>query len=76
MRQPGFITVEDCTNNPDFVGIGEIILDEFTNLEVSLVEDTDNYFVFKFICEDYEEVQEIVSIIGYILTGAEISKSI
>lgn len=74
MRQIGYITVEECTADKDLIGIGELILDEFSSMELHIVEENEAYFVVKFICEEFEEVQDLVSIISYILTGEQISK--
>jgi hypothetical protein len=76
MRQPGYITIEQTCENKDFEGISSLILDEFSNAEVSLIEECEYYFVIKFICEDFEEIQEIASTISYILIGEGIHKFI
>jgi hypothetical protein len=74
MRQAGYITIEECTGDKDFYGIPQLILEEFCNIEVSIVEENEGYFVLKYICEDFEDVQQIVSICAYILAGEQMNK--
>ncbi len=74
MRQAGYITIEECTGDKDFYGIPNLIVEQFSNIEVEVIEQTESYFVLKFFCEDFEEVQEISSMCAYILTGELINK--
>lgn len=74
MRQAGYITIEECTGDKDFYGIPNLIIEQFSNTEVEVIEQTESYFVLKFFCEDFEEVQEISSMCAYILTGELINK--
>lgn len=74
MRQTGYITIEERTGDKDFYGIPNLIVEQFSNIEVSIIEENEAYFVLKFIYENFEEVQEIVSICAYILTGELIDK--
>lgn len=74
MRQAGFITIEECTGDKDFYGIPPLIIEEFPNMEIYIIEENEAYFVLKFICEDFEEVQELVSTCSYILSGENINK--
>jgi hypothetical protein len=74
MRQAGYITVEECTGDKDLYVIPYLIAEEFPNIEINIIEENESYFVLKFICEDFEEVQEIASICAYILTGEKINK--
>lgn len=76
MRQPGYLTVEQVSENKEFEGISTLVLEEFSNIEVSVIEECEYYFVLKFICEDFEEIQEIVSTVSYILIGEGIYKYI
>ena len=76
MRQPGYLTVEQVSENTEFDGISTLVLEEFSNIEVSVIEECEYYFVLKFICEDFEEIQEIVSTVSYILIGEGIYKYI
>jgi GTP cyclohydrolase III len=74
MRQIGYVTVEECTGDNDFYGIPHLVINEFSNIEASIVEQNEMYFVIKYICEDFEEVQELVATISHILTGENIIK--
>lgn len=74
MKYLGFITVENCSTQKEFEDIASLILDEFSNMELSIIEDNEYYFVIKFTCEEFEEIQELSSIIAYILTGEHITK--
>ena len=76
MRQLGYLTVEQVSENKEFEGISTLVLDEFSNIEVSVIEECEYYFVLKFICEGFEEIQEIVSTVSYILIGEGIYKYI
>lgn len=76
MRQPGYLTVEQVSEYKEFEEIPSILLNEFSNIEVSIVEQCEYYFVLKFICEDFEEIQELVSTVTYILIGENIYKFI
>jgi hypothetical protein len=74
MRQTGYITVEECTGDKDFYGITPLIIEQFPNIEIHAIEENESYFVLKFICEDFEEVQDLVATCSYILTGENIIK--
>lgn len=74
MRQHGYITIEEDTGAASLNGIAALIADEFPNLEIAIMEDTGYYFVIKFICDDFADVQEIAGTIAYILCGEGIHK--
>jgi hypothetical protein len=74
MRQVGYITIEECTGDKDFHGVPQLIVEEFSNIEVTIIEENNSYFVLKYICEDFEDVQQIASICAYIITGELINK--
>jgi hypothetical protein len=74
MKQIGYITVEECTGDKDFYGIAPLVLEEFNNMDLHIIEENESYFVLKFICEDFEDVQELVSTCSYILAGENIIK--
>lgn len=69
-----YITVEDTTGSGYLKEIPHQILDEFDNTDVSIIENTEYYFVIKIVYEDYSEIQEIVSTISYIITGYQIDR--
>ena len=73
MRQQGYITIEE-ESGAVLHGIAPLIVDEFPNMELSIMEDTSYYFVIKFFCDDFAEVQELISTIAYILCGESIHK--
>lgn len=74
MKYLGFITVENCSDQKEFEDIALVILEEFPNTDLTIVEDNESYFVIKFLCEEFEEIQELTSLISYILTGEHINK--
>lgn len=74
MRQRGYITIEESTGASSLNGIAALIVEEFPNQEIVIMEDTGYYFVIKFICDDFADVQEIAATIAYILCGEGIYK--
>lgn len=75
-RQIGYITIEDSSGSDSLSGIASLIVEDFPNAELQIMEDTGYYFVIKFFCEDYTEVQDIVAATSYILAGEGILKYI
>ena len=67
IKKPAFITIEDASGTSDLRGLAPMILDEIDNLDAYIIEDTDYYFVLKLIYDELTEVQDITSLIGYIL---------
>lgn len=74
MRQQGYITIEEGTGGCDLNGIAPLIIEEFPNVDIHIMEDTGYYFVLKFLYEDYADVQEISGTIAHILCGEGIYK--
>lgn len=74
MRQEGYLNVEQISEYRQFDGLAYLILEEFPNLELEIKEDYEHYFVIHFICEDLEDVQELVSTTSYILVGEGVNK--
>jgi len=74
MKYVGFITVENCSNQKEFEDISYVILEEVANTDLIIIENNESYFVLKFLCEEFEEIQELSSLIAYLLTGEHISK--
>lgn len=70
----GYINIEDGTGFDDFCQVGEQITEEFPNLDLELIENTSYYIVLKVVYDEYEEIQELVSTISYLLTAAEITR--
>jgi hypothetical protein len=69
MRNPVYITIEESSGCSDLVGISSLILQEFPNLDLNIVEDNSVYFVLHFVYEEFEEAQEVASTITYLLLG-------
>ena len=73
-RQIAFVTIEESTGSQTLNGIAPLIIDEFPNVDMYIMEDTGYYFVLKFFYEDFPDVQDIMAVISYILAGELISK--
>ena len=68
IRKIAYITIEDSTGAADLKGVAGTVLDEFPNLDMHVMEDTPDYFVLKFIYDEYEEIKEVSSTTAYILS--------
>jgi len=66
IKKPAFITVQEGSG-VSLRGIVSLILDDFPNTDMFIMEDTEYYFVIKFIYDDFVEVQEIAAAISYLL---------
>jgi len=66
IKKPAFVTVQE-SSGLSIKGIAALVLDEFPNMDMFLMEDTESYFVLKFIYDDFVEVQDVVSNISYTL---------
>ena len=66
IKKPAFVTIQE-SSGCSLLGIAQLILDEFPNIDMNLIEDTESYFVIKFIYDDYIELQEVISSLSYIL---------
>ena len=73
-RQIAYITIEESTGSENLNGIAPLVLDDFPNVEMNIMEDTGYYFVLKFFYDDYADVQDIIGAISYILAGEGIYK--
>lgn len=73
-RQIGYITIEESTGGAGLTGIAPLIVDEFPNSDLHIMEDTGYYFVIKFFTEEYTDVQDIIAATSYILAGEGIQK--
>lgn len=71
MKKRAYITIEDG----DYLhGIAPLVIDEFSNIDIQIIEDTEYYFVLNCIYEDHEDIQDIVSTLSYILIGEGVEK--
>ena len=69
-----FITVEDTAGLDDLEGVADKVLEEFPNLDIELKDHATFYFVLKVLYDEYEELQELIGTISYILIGEEIMR--
>lgn len=74
IRQIAYITIEESTGSERLNGIAPLIIDDFSNIEIQILEDTEYYFVLKFFYDDFTDIQDIIATISYILVGEKIYK--
>ena len=71
MKKRTYITIEDG----DYLyGIAPLVIEEFPNIDIQIIENTEYYFVLNCIYEDYSDIQDIVSTLSYILIGEGVEK--
>jgi len=66
MKKPAFVTIED-SSGCNLSGIATLVVEDFPNMDMYIMQDTESYFVIKFIYDDFIEVQEVISNISYTL---------
>ena len=68
-RQIAYITIEESTGSDCLNGIAPLVLEDFPNIDMHVMEDTEYYFVLKFFYDDFNDVQEVIGAVSYILAG-------
>lgn len=70
----GYINIEDGNGYDDFCLIADQIVQEFPNLDLEVIENSSYYIVLKVVYDEYEEIQDLVSTIAYLLVSANICR--
>lgn len=70
----GYINIEDVTGYEEFTQIPDQILEEFPNLDIGVTTCNDYYIVLKVVYDEYEEIQDLVSTVAYLLVASDITR--
>jgi hypothetical protein len=67
-----WLTVEDYLGSSQMEYLPEYIIEEFDNLDIKIAQSTDYCFVLEVCYEDFDELQELVSVTSHLLINAKI----
>ncbi len=73
-----YIQIENTTNHnyDEFIELAQTTPENFSNLEINIIDFTEYYFVLKLNYDDEDEIKELVSTISYLLINLQIFRFI